>query len=114
MSYTVVPPAPRPRPATVTAARSLLSFWAGVQVLSLGLSLSTIGPIGSALDESVAGKPEADAVRTAAIVAVIFASVISVCFAVATAVVGVQVGRGRNAARIVAWVIGGIAVLCYG
>lgn len=114
MSYTVVNPGAKPRPGAVTAASALLYLAALSQLASIGLSVMTLGPVRQILDEEFADTPDADAVGTAMTVGIIVAIAVSVLFVVGTAVLGLLVGKGKNPARIVTWVLAGIGVLCYG
>jgi hypothetical protein len=113
MSYTVANPGGSARPATVTAASGLLYFAAAIQVISIVLSFFAFGPIQEVINEQFADAPEAGAVATGMRVGIIFAIAINALFAAGTIVCAVLDGRGKNPARIVTWVLGGIAVLCY-
>jgi uncharacterized membrane protein (DUF485 family) len=114
MSYTVVNQGPKPRPGVVSAASALLYAAAAIQLVSIVLSLISLGPVRDVLDDEFADLPDAEVVGTAVTVGIFIGVGVSVLLAVASAVLGALVGRGRNPARIVAWVFAGIAVLCYG
>jgi hypothetical protein len=114
MAYTVVNPGGKQRPVTVTVAVVLLYLAAATQIISIVLSLYSLGPILDVVEEEFAGQPDADTAGTAATIAVIIGIAISVIFAIGTAVLALFVGRGKNPARIVTWVLAGIGVLCYG
>jgi hypothetical protein len=114
MSYTVVTPGAKPRPATVTTASALLYVAAALQLVSIVVSLLSFGPIQDAVNEQFAGDPDADAIATTMQVFLGIGIAIAALFAIGTIVLGIFVGRGKNAARIVTWVLAGIGVLCYG
>jgi hypothetical protein len=113
MSYTVANPGGTSRPATVTAASGLLYFAAAIQLITIVLSFFAFGPIQEVINEQFADTPEAGAVATGMRVGIIFGIAINALFAAGTIVCAVLDGRGKNPARIVTWVLGGIAVLCY-
>jgi hypothetical protein len=113
MSYTVANPGAKPRPGTVSAASALLYLAAVIQVVSIAVSLFSLGPIQDVLNSEFAGTPEADAVATATRVGIFIGIAVSAVFVIGTIVLGLLIGRGSNAARIVTWVLGGIGVLCY-
>lgn len=115
MSYTVANPGGKSRPATVTAASALLYVVAATQLISIVVSLLSIGPIQDAVEEALTADSgiDADSVRAFTIAGVVIGVVISLIFAVGAAVLGMLVGKGKNPARIVTWVLGGIGVLCY-
>ena len=113
MSYTVANPGGPARPTTVTAASALLYAAAAIQVISIVLSFFAFGPIQEVINEQFADTPEAGAVATGMRVGIIFGIAINALFAAGTVVCAVLDSRGKNPARIVTWVLGGIAVLCY-
>jgi hypothetical protein len=113
MSYTVANPGGRARPATVTTASALLYAAAAIQIIAIVLSLLALGPIQDVINEQFADTPEADTVATGMRVGIIFGIAINALFAIGTIVCAVLDSRGKNPARIVTWVLGGIAVLCY-
>jgi uncharacterized protein YraI len=114
MSYTVASPAGKSRPATVTAASALLFVCAAIEVASLVLSLIQIGPVTSVLKDEFANAPGADTAQLGATWGAIGGAVIAALFAIGNVVLAMLVRSGKNPARIVTWVLGGIAVLCYG
>jgi hypothetical protein len=114
MSYTVASPAGKSRPATVTAASALLFVCAAIELASLVLSLIQIGPVTSVLKNEFANVPGADTAQLAATWGAIGGAVIAALFAIGNIVLAMLVRNGKNPARIVTWVLGGIAVLCYG
>jgi hypothetical protein len=113
MSYTVATPGGKSRPATVTAASGLLFVCAAVEVASVVLSVIRIGPVLSVLNDEFANSSAADTVRATFTVGIIAGVVIAAVFAIGTVVLGLLLRKGKNPARIVTWVLGGIGVLCY-
>ena len=114
MSYTVATPGGKTRPGTVTAASALLLVVAAVELVSLALSVIHLGPMLSAVNDVYKDQPGADAVRTATLAGAIGGAVLAALFAIGTVALSLLVRRGKNPARIVTWVLGGIGVLCNG
>jgi hypothetical protein len=114
MSYTVVNPGAKPRPGVVSAASLLLYLVGIIQLGSVVIGLLQIGPIRKVVDEQFAGKPEGNVAGTAAIVGIVIGVALAVFIAVGAIVLGVLVGKGKNPARIVTWVLAGIGTLCTG
>jgi len=114
MSYTVVNPGAKPRPGAVTAASTLLYLCGAIQLASVVVSLLALGPVQDVVREEFADRPEAQTVATATTVGIVVGVSISALLAIGVVVLGLLVGRGKNPARIVTWVIAGIGVLCYG
>jgi hypothetical protein len=102
------------RPGTVTTASALLYLVAALQIASIGVSFLSLGATRHVIDQELNGTPNGSTIGTAATVGIIIGICVAVVFAVGTVVLGVLVGRGKNPARIVTWVLGGIGVLCYG
>ena len=112
MSYTVATPGGKARPGTVTAASLLLFVGAAVELVSLAISLTQLGPMLSAVEAVYADQPGADTVSTVTAAGAIGGATISGLLAVATIVLGILLRSGKNPARIVTWILGGIGVLC--
>lgn len=119
MSYTVPPgaaaPAPRPRPATVTWASYLLYGLAALQVISALMAIATFGAQARATEQAYADFPELrDLAGVSAAIGLGVGLVIAVLFAAGFVTLGVLDSKGKNAARIVTWVLAGIGVCCFG
>ena len=117
MSYTVPPAAadPRQRPGTVTAASYLLYIAAAVQVISAFVALSTMSAQRRAVDNAYADFPDLkDTVSNLTVGAIVVGAVVGLLLAAGFVTLGVLNGRGKNVARIITWVIGGLAVCCFG
>lgn len=117
VSYTVPPAAadPRQRPGTVTAASYLLYVVSAVQVLSALVALGTLSAQRRAVEKAYADYPDLkDTVSNVTVGAVIGGAVIGLLLAAGFVTLGVLNGRGKNVARIITWVIGGLAVCCLG
>ncbi len=114
MSYTVVNPGAKPRPGVVAAASALLYLCGAIQLASVGVSLLALGPVQDVVQKEFANRPEAQTIATATTVGIVIGVSVSALLSVGVVVLGVLVGRGKNPARIVTWVIAGIGVLCYG
>jgi hypothetical protein len=96
-----------------------LLYLVGVlQLLSIPIALLTLGPTRKAVRDAIASDPNAQsaasAIETITTVAVIVGVVIAILFAVAWIVLGMLNARGKNPARIITWVLGGIFLCCTG
>ncbi|MGB2572428.1 hypothetical protein ACPFP2_28900 [Micromonospora citrea] len=106
----------RTRPAVVTISSYLLILFAVLQVISLIITLSTIGALREALDEAYRGTA-ANGAQNVADFAIAFAiggSVVGLLLAIVLAVLGLFNNRGSNGTRIATWVLGGILFCCCG
>jgi hypothetical protein len=110
-----VPPSPaeRVRPATVTVASALLIVVAVVYVIGFVMSISIIGTMTEVFEEQFAGTDAEGAEGVVAGVAVAF-SAINLLIAIGLVVLAVLNNKGKNPARIVTWVLGGIGLCCAG
>ena len=112
MSYTVSNPGGTPRrPAVVTAASGLL-YAAGVIHLGLVVLAFLTFPLIQEVADRHPDTPEAANVATQNRITAIVTIAIFILLAAAAFAVAALLPRGRNPARIVAWVLGGIVVLC--
>jgi hypothetical protein len=114
MSYTVATPGGKVAPATVMAASALLFVCAAIEVVNGVLGLLVIGPTRDLLNNELKNTPGADAAATFATVGAIVGIVIAIILIAAMVTLGVLLRQGKNPARIVTWVLGGLGVLCYG
>src|SRR5262249_41661237 len=112
MSYEVVEPSgPKRRPGTVTTAM-YLTFLAFVLLAAMGVAYAVALPssIDFANDPQI--KPsDADTART--VVGIVFGVGFGIV-AIVQLVLGIFVGRGRNPARVMTWVVDGLVLLCCG
>jgi len=119
VSYTVPPgaaaPAPLPRPATVTWASYLLYGLAALQVIYALMQISTFGAQSRAIEQAYADFPELhDIASVSAAIGLIVNLIIAVLFVAGFITLGVLDSKGKNAARIITWVLAGIGVCCFG
>lgn len=112
MSYTVSTPGAKPRPSTVKTASTLLYAGSALTVIYGVLALINFN---ATKDITFEGQelPSGFAGMTGT-VGTIITVVIYGALAVGLAVLGNLIGKGKNPARIVTWVIDGIVVLCCG
>jgi hypothetical protein len=105
------PVAPKTRPAVVTAACWLLYFAAACQVVLAIIAISQLGTTKEAYQKAYADSTVKGAADVAVAVA---ATVIAIGFllAIGYVVLAILDGRGKNPARIVTWVIGGVSICC--
>lgn len=108
------PPPARVRPATVTAASWLLVIVAVIAAVYLIASVSAISDYNAAFEEAFAGTESEDFAGVAAIIAAIFTGGLYLLVAVTLAILAIFNNQGRNPARIVTWIVGGLGVCCGG
>jgi hypothetical protein len=103
------PPAPTQTPPGVVLAVRLMFVRAALSLISV---IAVIALKGTLKDDIRKKNPEwdADKLNTALNVAIAFAVVFAVVFVVLYLLLAMQVGKGKNWARIVTWVIAGIGV----
>jgi hypothetical protein len=106
--------APRPRPTVVTVGCYLLYVAAVCQVLTAVITLSQLGATKEAYRKVFADTSMKGA--ESMLVAITAASTVGIglLFAVGYVVLSILDGRGKNPARIVTWVVGGLAICCSG
>ncbi|MFG3603510.1 hypothetical protein [Micromonospora chersina] len=104
---------PRARPGVVTVSSWLLILVAVIQVLSLIVTLSTLGTIRNVLKDAYAGT-SAEQAGDFAYVASLGGAVLSLLLAVGLVVLAMLNNRGKNASRITTWVLGGVLLCCTG
>ena len=106
-------PAPRSRPAIVTAASYLLYFVAVVEVISAIVAFSLTGRVADAVDGVYAGT-EAEGTEGVFPAAFAVGGVINLLIGLGLGVLAFFNGRGKNPSRIITWVVGGISLCCLG
>jgi hypothetical protein len=108
-------PAPeaRPRPTVVTVAVYLLYVVAVIQVINALTTFAISGRLTDAIRDVYAGT-EAEGAESVVGVVFIGGAVVNLLIGIGFAVLAVFDSRGKNPARIVTWVIGGISLCCFG
>lgn len=116
MAFPAQSPAPSTpvRPKQVTWAVWCLYALAATQILSVAVSLLTMGPTLDATREYVEGAKDGDAIVTATQIGGFIALGFGLIFAIGFAVLAVFVNRGSQPARIVSWVVLGLMFCCNG
>jgi hypothetical protein len=120
MAYPAGPPGPaepvatRSRPTVVTVATWLLYVAAVCQVLSAIITLSQLSASKAAYKKVFAGTSMEGAENMLVAITAATAVGIGLLFAVGYVVLAILNGRGKNPARIVTWVVGGLAICCTG
>ena len=113
MAYTVPYGTPRVRPAVVTAAVALLGLAVVGQVVGAGLTMSIAGTMRDAYLEAYQGSEMgADQMATIMNVSTIASAIISLVVATAMAALAILDAKGKQPARIVTWVLGGLYSCC--
>ena len=117
MSYPMPgqPPAPerKPRPGTVSAASWLLFLVAAIYVASFVATLITLDVFVNATREAYAGT-ELEGQEDFAVITTVAQSVIFLLVAGGLVALGILNNLGKNPARIVTWVVGGLVLCCTG
>jgi hypothetical protein len=108
-----VPPARR-RPGSVTVSSYLLILVAALQVIGLVIALSVLSGTREAYKEVFAGTEMANQAETFATATLVGTAVIGLLVAVGLVVLAMLNNRGKNASRIVTWVLGGLFLCCVG
>ncbi len=115
MSYTVGSAGVvKRRPATVSLARVLMFVGAGL--ILCNAAIGVVGVLTTSTDAFVAADPNIDrnlAGTTIKGVAIVLA-ILYALLAAGQVTLAILIGKGRNPARIVTWVVDGLIVLCCG
>jgi hypothetical protein len=113
MAYTVPQPEAQRRPGVVTVAVWLLVLVAALQVISAAVTLSQLSALRDAFDKLFA---DTAAKNAGSVMAVGNASVAAfwLLLALGFVVLAIFVGRGKNPARIITWVVAAISICCAG
>ncbi|MBM7491859.1 hypothetical protein JOD64_003081 [Micromonospora luteifusca] len=106
----------RQRPSIVSISSYLLYLFLACQVISLIITLSTLGKTRDAIRDAYAASTvdNADQVADVFFAVGLASSVLLLLFAVVLAVLAIFNNQGRNGARITTWIVGGIMVCCVG
>jgi hypothetical protein len=106
----------RQRPSTVTISSYLLYLFLACQVISLIITLATIGKTRDVLREAYEGSTTEGAEQVANFVFAfgLGAAILLLLLAVVLGVLAIFNNQGRNGARITTWIVGGIMVCCTG
>jgi hypothetical protein len=104
---------PRTRPGTVTASSWLLFLVAAIYVISFVAVVSTMGTVMDVYRNAYAGT-EMEGTEGIAVATTVGSSVLFLLIAAGLVVLGLLNNRGKNPARVVTWVVGGLALCCNG
>jgi hypothetical protein len=113
MAFADPAPAPRARPSTVNLAVNLLYAAAGLEVINIIVGLLYAGKIADNAKNAVKGTSQENAGLSAAATGTI-SLVVGVLIVVLLVLLALYVGKGKQVARILTWVLGGLAVCCLG
>lgn len=106
-------PAARVRPGSVTISSYLLYLVAVIGVIGAVAQLATIGTVSDIYRDAYEGT-STEGAETFATASVVIAAVLGLLFSAGFVVLAIFNSRGKNASRIVTWVVGGIALCCTG
>ncbi|MGV9210568.1 hypothetical protein ACTFTM_01760 [Micromonospora sp. RB23] len=106
----------RQRPSTVTISSYLLYLFLACQVISLIITLATIGKTRDVLRDAYASSTTegADQVANFVFAFGLGAAILLLLLAVVLGVLAMFNNQGKNGARITTWIVGGIMVCCTG
>jgi F0F1-type ATP synthase membrane subunit c/vacuolar-type H+-ATPase subunit K len=107
-------PGARVRPGVVTIASYLLFLVAAVQLIELIVSVSVLDTFNAVYDEAFAGTELADSGAAVSTATLIGSGVFGLVVAIGLVVLALLNNRGKNPARIVTWVVGGLFLCCRG
>jgi len=113
LAAAVVPERPA-RPTVVTAAGYLLYLLAGLQVVSLLVSIPTYQAMGDVYPEVYKGTPLEDSSDTLVMITIGVGVLVVVVMAAAFITLGALDLKGKQPARIVTWVVVGLLLCCSG
>ena len=102
------------RPASVTISSYLLFLVAALQAIGLVLAISVLGRTMEVYEEAFAGTEMADQAGLVATVGLVVGVGFGLLLAIGLVVLAVLNNRGKNPARIVTWVLGGLFLCCLG
>jgi hypothetical protein len=111
--YPGAAPAPKARPTVVTVATYLLFLVAFLELVDAIIGFSVYPKISDAIKDVYAGT-DVESAEGVISATTIIGAVINLLFAAGLAVLGILDGRGRNVARIITWVVGGLSLCCLG
>lgn len=106
-------PAAGQRPGSVTISSFLLFLTAVLLAVGAIIGLTTAGTVSRVFESAYAGT-SAEGIGAIAVATVVISAVVQLLIAAGFVVLGLLNNRGKNAARITTWVIGGIGVCCTG
>jgi hypothetical protein len=101
-------------PGTVRISSYLLYAVAVIEVISLIVTLSTLSSLRQALNDAYAGTELEESGDTIAVVIAVGGAALALIVGIGLVVLGFLNLRGKNPARIVTWVLGGLFLLCCG
>lgn len=113
MSYATPPPPARQRPAVVTVSSALLIGLAVLYVISFVATLAQLGTMNDVAREAVAGT-DLEGAEGVLSVSFIAASAVLLLLSAGLVVLAILNAKGKNPARIVTWVVGGVFLCCSG
>ncbi|BCB85801.1 hypothetical protein [Phytohabitans suffuscus] len=106
----------RPRPATVTAAATIMIFMGVAGLVNAVVGLAAIGGVvdrfRDAAQATGASQSDIDGLAGLAWGTVIVGAVLSVLFATLLIALGLGNLQGRNGARIATWIVSGLGLFC--
>ncbi len=112
--YPVAPANGAARPTTVTVSSYLLMLVAALSAIGAVISLTSIGTVSQAWRDVYRGDQQLAQASSFAVGAVGGGAAVLLLWAAVLVILAILNNRGRNASRIVTWVLGGISLCCSG
>ncbi|MBT8224197.1 MAG: hypothetical protein HKP61_01655 [Dactylosporangium sp.] len=112
MAYTIPPTAPSPRPGVVTAGAGLVGLVAVLQLLSALMSLIVAGDLGEVYEQAFEGESGGDTAVSVAMATSYITIGINIIIGAALGVLASLNAKGKQVARIITWVVGGLYLCC--
>lgn len=114
MANAVTPDAPRARPSTVNLAVKLMYLLAALQIISVLIGVTSYSAYKEAYAATLQGTEFEGDEGAYAGFAIGTVVAVGVIFAILYLILAIFTGRGSNVARIITWVVSGIALCCLG
>lgn len=114
MANLAAPPPARTRPMVVTIAVGLLSLAAASQIIGALLVFTVLSPMREAYKQAFADTTNGDSLASVSVGIAAGTSVIGVLVALGLLVLTLFCAKGKNPARIITWVLGGLLLCCSG
>lgn len=107
-----MPAESRPRPATVTIASYLLYAMAALGLVGAILGFVAIPDVTRVIEDAYADTGLSGSMTTASTAGYAVGGVVTLLLSAAYVVLGILNAKGKNPARIVTWVLAGLAICC--
>lgn len=114
MANLAAPPPARTRPLVVTIAVGLLCLSAVSQIVGAALALAFLGKTREAYNQVLADTTDGDSITSVSVAVSGGVAVIGALIALGLLILALLCAKGKNPARVVTWVLGGLLLCCSG